>query len=78
MFWENKEHGVWRPVGCVSVSLWGVMGTVVGKGFKDPEREASERWLLGPSCFKITRGSSSVVTLLMDQTGSRADNVGIS
>lgn len=63
----------------MSVSLWGVTGTMIGKGFKDPEREASEGWwLLESSCFKITRGSSSVVTLPMDQTQSRADNVGIS
>lgn len=63
----------------MSVSLWGVTGTMIGKGFKDLEREASEGWwLLGSSCFKITRGSSSVVTLLMDQTRSRADDVGIS
>lgn len=53
MFWENKGHGVWRPMGCMSVFLWGATGTMIGKGFKDPEREANEGWwLLGSSCFK--------------------------
>lgn len=67
-FWKSQEHGAWRPVGCASVKSLVLPGHgVSGKGLPDPE-EANEGWFLGLSCFRCTRGSSFMVTLLEGQT----------